>query len=684
MTLTPSDPFEDKNDSPFENGSPLTGLPHSENSRTALICILLSAATLSAYWQVTGNAFIHLDDPAYITQNPHVRSGLTLRNIIWAFTSFDHSNWHPVTWLSHMLDVDLFGLNPGMHHLVNLLLHTANVLLLFGILKTTTGAMWRSAAVAALFALHPLHVESVAWAAERKDVLCSAFWLLTLWRYTYWVDRGGSKNYTIMLAYFSLALMAKPMAVTLPFALLLVDVWPLGRLETSTAHSFLSSLRHRVTEKLPLFALSAASCVVTVMAQHGGQAVRSLENLPALTRITHILVSYLWYVEKALWPSNLAILYPHPGLSSSWKIAAGFLLLAAITLWALRIRGRHPFALVGWLWFLGTLVPVIGIVQVGSQGMADRYAYIPSIGLFVAGVWGVSSYKTGRPGAMKAAVFAFIVICAVFTGVTRHQVRYWRNSIVLFEHTLAVTGHNYHIYNNLGLALMDERRFEEAVPPLLSAVRMRPFNELSYNNLGTVFLKLQRTEEAIASFRKALDLNPAYGKAHVNLGIVLLQQGKPEAAREAFEAAREAFEAVLTIRPDDPLAHYFIGTLLDEQGDMEGAERRYRKALAVDPYLADAHNNLGILLVNRGLVGEAVSHYRKALAIRPDYAEAHNNLGVALFRLGHAAAAKRHFDEALGLKPDFVKAGNNAAKVGAFLKEQAGATEGEKGTTLNN
>jgi hypothetical protein len=367
-------------------------------SRLVWIWILLAVPVWIVYGQTFSHTFVHLDDPEYITRNPEVRSGITARTVVWAFTSFEQSNWHPITWLSHMLDVDLFGLWAGGHHLMQVFLHTMSTLILFSMLTLSTGRWSRSAAVAALFALHPLHVESVAWAAERKDVLCGLFSLLALWRYVRWsggVD--GSRMPPAVTVYFVLALMSKPMAVSLPLLMLLLDHWPLRRWGASTRERPIPWLRIR--EKMHLFLLSGAACLIALAAQKTGGSVESLEVLPLVPRLAHVPVAYSWYLLRTLWPADLAVFYPHPGMPPAWQVFGGAVLILLVTWAALRSHRRFPYLLTGWLWFLVTLIPVIGIVQVGNQAVADRYAYLPQIGLLMAGVWGLADLSAGRlPG----------------------------------------------------------------------------------------------------------------------------------------------------------------------------------------------------------------------------------------------------------------------------------------------
>lgn len=495
-------------------------------------------AALVVFWQSADHEFVNFDDELYVTRNSHVQAGLTYQGLVWALTTTHVGNWHPLTWLSHMLDCELYGLNPGGHHFTNLLLHIANTLLLFMVLKRMTGALRRSAFVAALFALHPLHVESVAWVAERKDVLSTFFWMLTMGVYVRYVERPGLNRYLLVLLSFALGLMAKPMLVTLPFVLLLLDYWPLGRFQfrqssddsNSQSHESINFSNQRslifrlVLEKAPFFALAAVSGVVTFFVQQGGGAVRSLYVFPLDIRIANAMVSYVSYIEKMIWPHHLAVFYPHPGMLPMWQIAGAGLLLVCISVLVVRAARRHPYLLTGWLWYLGTLVPVIGLVQVGSHAMADRYTYVPLIGLFIMIAWGSCDIsERWRYRKIVLAISTGVLLCASMIS-TGSQVRYWQNSVALFEHTLDVTANNWLAHNNMGIALARRGKFDEAIAHYSETLRIKPDYAPAYSNLGIVFAVQEKAEEAIAHFRKALQINPDYTAARKNLEVALAVQ----------------------------------------------------------------------------------------------------------------------------------------------------------------
>ncbi len=647
------------------------------------VSLFLIVVTFAAFSQVLNHDFINFDDDDYVTENPHVQAGLTQKTLAWAFAAFHSNNWHPLTWLSHALDCQLFGLNPGMHHLTNLLIHIANSILLFLLFRRMTRDLWPSALVAALFALHPLHVESVAWIAERKDMLGGFFWMSTLLAYLRYAESPQLTRYLPVLILFAMGLMAKPMLVTLPCVLLLTDYWPLGRVRGERQGMRGEGRAVLLWEKLPLFALAAASSVVTVMAQKSGGLVRSLDMFPLGIRIGNALVSYASYIGKMLWPLDLAFYYPHPGTSlPGGKIALAGLFLAGISFLIVRSGRRHPYLVVGWLWYLGTLVPVIGLVQVASQAMADRYTYIPFIGLFVMMAWGIPAlageWRHRRP--LFATLATLILLgCTVCTWL---QVRHWKDSITLFAHTLSVTEENYLANNSLGAALQKEGRINEAIPHLSEAIRIKPDGVQAHYNMGVALDRQGDTEGAIRHFSEAVRLKPDFADAHYNLGIALKRQGNLNEAVRCFSAAvrvnpdfaeahnnlgsalkdqGNAGEAIthyrkaLTIRPDYAEAHNNLGTALKIQGKQKAAIRHYYQALRMNPELAEAHFNVGVALGTQGKHEKAAGHFSEALRIRPQFAEAHYSMGVALRRLKQTEDAMRHYQAALEIRPDFAE-----------------------------
>ena len=666
------------------------------NSKTmrGLICISLIAAVCIVYMQTLGHEFTNFDDNVYVTENDHVKAGLSSESVAWAFTTKRASNWHPLTWLSHMADYQLYGSDPAGHHLTSVLLHAANVLLLFMVLTRMTGALWQSAFVAALFAVHPLNVESVAWIAERKNVLSAFFWLLTMWAYVRYAERTSVARYLLTLMFFAMGLMAKPMLVTLPFVLLLLDYWPLqrwrpGKGKTGAGKS--GNLARLIWEKTPFLALSVVSCVVTFAAQKGGGAVQSTEIYTLQVRIVNALVSYLEYLEKMVWPQNLAALYPHPGGSLPiWQGAVcAIALIFASTIAVKKIR-QAPYLAVGWFWYLGTLVPVIGIVQVGAQAMADRYAYIPLIGIFIIVAWGVPAlYKSGAWRNKAMAVSVGIIIPALMT-VTWTQASHWQNSVALFKHAIAAVHSErpnfalvhlnlgyalgqqnkldeaiFHYeeairlkpdyakaHNNLGIAFSLKGKFKAAIARYKDVIKMIPKHAPAYNNLGMLFNEEKEFEKAIASFREAVRLKPRYATAHNNLGNALRRQGN-------YEETVIHYRNAIKHRPAYPEAHNNLGRSLAKLKKFAEAETYLKRAIKLDPGYADAYYNLGDVLRRQNKLKEAIKNFNMAIKLSPGSARAHNRLGEALMNTGKLPAAIDHLSQAVKIKPNYAEALNN-------------------------
>jgi Flp pilus assembly protein TadD len=556
-----------------------------------IACLFLVAVTFCIYWQVRHHDFVAYDDPAYVTGNAKIKAGLTSDSVLWAFTSIHSGNWHPLASMSHMLDVQLFGLNPQWHHFMNVFLHLVNTVLLFLLLDRMTVSPWQSLFVAALFALHPLHVESVAWVSERKDVLSTLFFLLTLILYSRYVKRPTCSGYLLTLCAFTLGLMSKPMLVTLPFVLLLLDYWPLGR--TGFSRPDARTCKRLIVEKIPFFVLSAASCVVTIHAQW--DAAANLKGVPLLFRFVNALMAYVYYLGKMFWPSHLAAIYPLP---PTWTVVQGieaFLLLAGITALSALTISRHPYLLVGWLWYLGTLVPVIGLVQVGRQFIADRYTYIPLVGIFILFAWGVPDLVRGRRYRRIALSVAAGLILLASAAFSRVQLGYWKDSVTLFRH----------------------------------ATDLFPDNYIARNILGNVLSETGRIEEAISQFSQVLQVWPEDVEALTGIGIVLVKQGKNE------EAARY-FNEVLRIYPESVEGHFQIGLLLAERGKIDEGIYHFTRTLQINPEDAESHHNLGVALVKQGRLEEAIYHFKEALRIQPDLAQAAASLKAA-YRLKNNA-----------------------------------------------
>jgi tetratricopeptide (TPR) repeat protein len=604
-----------------------------------LIGLGLAIVTFAIYAQVIGHQFITLDDPTYIQENPMVNRGVTLRGLAWAFTTFHATNWHPLTWISHMIDCQLFGMDAGRHLLVNALIHVANTLLLFWFLLRTTRARWPSALVAALFALHPLHVESVAWASERKDTLCTFFGLLALIAYVRYAKAPSISRYAWVAIMLALGLLAKPMLVTWPLVMLLLDYWPLGRLADPIAKEHRREVSHKeaatgiallVWEKIPLIALVAASAVITFLAQSHGGAVRTFTDAPIALRLSNALVSYAKYLLLTFWPNDLAVYYPFAWAGiPAWQIIGAALLLIGITAFCLSQRKIRPYLIVGWLWFLGTLVPVIGVVQVGGQTMADRYFYIPSIGLFIALVFGLT--EVAKSWRVAPAFSAGIVggVLLVLATVTNAQIQRWRDSLTLFEHTLAVTPPNLRIENSLGLALGASGKYDEAA----------------------------------AHFEKTLQIDPNFYDGLVGMGVTRALQGHIPGAIGYFQTA-------IRLQPDAPKAHVQLALALWKQNDDQGALEEMRRASQLAPNDASIRADLGLALELAGRIPEAIEQLHEALRMNPNSAEAHSNLGLALLTSGKARESIPEFEVALRLKPELRGAADNLQRAQAQLGSQ--------------
>ncbi len=534
------------------------------------IVLALVLLTLIAYWPVRDNDFINFDDNKYVTENPNVTGGLTPGNIAWALVTGHAANWHPLTWISHQIDVELYGLNARGHHFTNLLLHCANTLLLFLVLFRMTGAQWRSALVAALFALHPLHVESVAWVSERKDVLSTFFFLWTLWAYAVYVERDDTPSFFAVMGVYILGLLSKPMLVSVPLVLLWLDVWPLGRVRS------VRDLWAMALEKLPLALLAMASCAVTIYVQGQGEAIRGVSTHPISLRLANAAVSCVQYLRKMVLPNDLAIFYPYRFDLSAVEIGIAVTFLLALTgiVWLLRYRAT--FALTGWLWYIVTLLPVIGLVQVGQQALADRYTYIPLIGIFVAVAWSlgamVERFRWSRwPIALACTVVT--VACVYRTNV---EVRYWKSSITLFERATQVTENNSLAYYNKGTQELSDGKLEDAEKSYLEAIRIKPDYINAHLNLGISRMRRGLNAEAEEPFREILRLRPDHADAHLNLGTVLYRQ-------ERYAEAAEAYRELLRVDPDRASGHYSLGLALQQLGQREGAQAEYEQALKLKP-----------------------------------------------------------------------------------------------------
>jgi protein O-mannosyl-transferase len=577
----------------------------------AALCMFVFVVIVSVFYPVTGDKFINYDDNDYVTHNPHVQGGLTWPQLLWAFRNTDTGNWHPLTWISHMVDCQIYGSNAWGHHLTSVLIHAANAVLLLLVLNSLTGLLWRSVVAALLFGLHPLRVESVAWIAERKDVLSALFWLLALWAYAGYARNQSNQpgraavNYWIALLAFALGLMSKPMVITLPLALLLIDYWPLGRMTRDNAIRLL-------TEKVPFFVLAAIGTVIAFVAQKSQGAV--IEYLTPGHRLATAILAYSRYLGKYLWPVNLAILYPHP--AGGWpaveviSAAALFLGLSAI---AIRTRLTRPWFAVGWFWYIVTLLPVVGLVQIGSQSLADRYSYIPGIGLVIILVWGISELTTSLPARLAllaACATGAVVVCAA---LTEHQIGYWKDSGTVFRHAIDVTGNSY----------------------------------VARKVLGDFYSSQNRPGEAVALYREAIEMCPHYEGARLNLGAVLSQTG------ETTNAIAE-FKESIHLAPKDASAYNDLGAVLGA-GHLDESIALFKQAAELDPNYYDAHDNLARALVSQGRLEEAIAQFEITANLRPGV-QTHFQLALALEKAGRTNEAIDQLNEALRQRPDFTPA----------------------------
>lgn len=683
--------------------------------RSYLLAVGLVVATLFAFWPILSNGFINYDDPIYVTDNTLVQSGLSMDGIRWAFTTRRTGNWHPVTWLSHLLDYELHGLEAGRHHLTSLLLHLLSSLVLFALLRQLTGSIWPSAFVALVFAVHPLRVESVAWVAERKDVLCTLFWMLSLRAYVGYTKNPGLPRYLLLTLLFALGLMAKPTLVTLPFVLLLLDYWPLQRFK---ARPLYAPPWRLVREKIPLFVVSAVFTAVAYVVQQQEGAVGTMAEFSLGQRVGNALVAYVAYIGKFAWPSHLAVFYPHPeGHLSPGAVLRALLLLGGVTFAVLRSARTQRYWATGWFWYLGTMIPVIGLVQLGGHAMADRYTYVPHIGLSICLAWGAAELTKRKRVAPTVWGGLAVAVLLGLTATTRLQTYHWRDSISVFQHAIEVTERNHLAHNQLGVALAENDRRDEAIRSYEMALSIRPgYASAQHNlaaaledlgetdevirrykaaihsdpdradphyNLARVLAKQGRIPEAITHYRDALELRPDFAQAHNNLARLLDEQGRAEEALEHFFAASQAkpndaviqanlgnalhrvgrtdeaisqLERAITLAPDHFNAHYLLGIILSKRELYDNASAHYRRALDLKPSHLEARYYLAIALTLTGKRAEAVRHYQEVVKLQPQHADAHYNLGVVLAQQGRMDEASRHYEVAVHLDPRYASA----------------------------
>jgi len=656
----------------------------------ACVAIWLALIVALAFGPVVFLGFTNYDDPSYVTASPAVRAGLGWTSLGWAFTDCHTGNWHPLTFLTHMADCQFYGLNPAGHHLSNLMLHVGNTVALFVLLRNLTDKIFRSAVVAALFGLHPLHVESVAWISERKDVLCTLFGWLSLIcydRYSKWRperrgvaqsegapnpgEAGGGQSpgswrwaYGGAWLFLALGLMSKPMLVTWPFVMLLLDFWPLRRFNLKSRPG-LASPWPLVREKLPFFALSFVSSVITFRAQRAGLAVAPLDQIPLGARLANVAWAYAAYLGKLIWPTKLSVIYPYVLNHAPGQIEGAWMILLAVTAVAAWLRLARPYLLVGWAWYLGTLVPVIGLVQMGNQSMADRYSYIPSVGVFIIVVWGVAELTSGRALVRLAVVVVAALALVACAMVSARQISYWQDSETLFRHALSVTEGNYVAQNSLGYFYADQRNYKEAERCFHEALVINPCSEWAWEKLGSLLIDQHRYDEAVSAARSAVTQNPLLAQAHLTLGLALMKQGGTNEALAEYEAA-------LRLSPAEATAHYNLANALAQQGRLREAQGHYEAALRTDPASADAHNNLAYILARQGNTETALKEFRAAIALRAELWPAHYGAAEILLRRQDFAGAEAELEIVLRLQPQFAAA---RMALGQVLRRQGKGAE---------
>ncbi len=603
------------------------------------ISIALAIAVFAVYIQVRAFEFTGYDDPEFIVHNLHLRDGLTPASVAWAFRTTYAANWFPLTWLSYLLGVSLYGFDSGWHHFTNVILHAMNVALLFGVLKQMTGARWRSAAVALVFAIHPLHVEPVAWISERKEILSGLFWVLSLWAYTRYVRRPRTTTYVLLVLAFCCGVMSKPMIVTLPFALLLLDFWPLQRWSRE-------AWRRLILEKAPLFAICAAASVITFAVQKGAGAISSAGEVPFLYRVENALVSYVAYVFQFFWPAKLAVLYPYATSLPIWQVIGAAIALAAVTAVAISRRTQRPYLFVGWFWFLGILFPVIGLVQVGIQSRADRYMYMPLVGLSIIVIWGMAEFAERRPAYRSIAPALAVVACCAYGVAAWSATAVWQNTVTLFRHTIEVTENNWGALTILSQTLLAQDRASEAMPYIAETLGLRPNLPEAHINFGAALSKQGDFNAAEAQYRIALKLDPASADAQEGLGVIQTEQHDFTQALINLSAAEKS-------APDDPDKHYNLGRLygLTDRADLAAPE--FLETVRLQPENATARFNLGTAYAAQERFSDAASEFREALHLNPEYTAARFNLGGALANLGRLDEAIGQFQEILRAQPDF-------------------------------
>ncbi|MBD3345937.1 MAG: tetratricopeptide repeat protein [Chitinivibrionales bacterium] len=639
--------------------------------KRSIISVLLAVLVLVVYYPVTQYGFVNYDDAEYVTKNEHVTGGLTINNIIWAFTSKYEGNWHPLTWLSHMVDYEFFGDNASGHHGISIIIHMLNALLLFLVLLRLSQTVWRSALVAALFALHPINVESVAWIAERKNVLSTFFMLAAIWKYADYAKYGKRQSHILSFLYFCFGLMAKSMLVTFPFVLLLLDYWPLRRVETpfgeAKAYNGKSrpysggrfrNIRQLILEKTPFFLMAFIASFVAYMTQEAGKAIY---EYPLAYKIVNSSVSYLRYTASMIWPQKLAIFYPFPVEINIplLMIALGF--IGAMTFLAVKNIGRFPWLGVGWFWYLGTLVPVIGIVKIGAQARADRYAYVPLIGLFIIFAWTMKELFKKRRHIITVKIFIACTILLLLARSTRQQIQHWHNGLTVFSHALKVTEGNYIAHTNIGAIFFRQGLYDTASFHFNEALKIKPHDAIANYNLGLVFAYKGDCFQSIDRFRKAIESDPEYAKAYHNMGVAFKDSG-------VYSAAEDCFKNAITVEADFRLSYISLGRLFFQTNRQDSSLKYWKRALELQSDDWEAHHYCANIYLKKTQMKKALHHAALAAYFNPERWELLNNLGTLLMNVGKYREATVLFSRAIALSPQsakpYVNRGNSFVRLG--------------------
>jgi len=611
----------------------------SDRKKKIVVFIILAAFTLAVYGQVCGYDFINYDDPAYITENSDIQTGLTKEGFLWAFSTKYFGLWNPLVWLSLMADYELYGLHAGGYHVTNLVLHILSTLLLFWLFHRMTGALWKSAFVAAFFALHPLHVESVAWVSERKDVLSAFFWMLTLCFYVVYTEKQSIQRYLLVVFSFVLALLSKPMVVTLPLIMILLDYWPLKRFENQNRLS--DTIVWQLKEKLPLIILSAVFSVITIFTQHDSSGV----YFSPVARLANAPVAFMTYLVKTFWPYDLTVFYPFPAEISVWQVITTACLIVIMMSFIIAKAKKRPYLFVGWLWYTIILLPVIGIVQVGNHSMADRYSYLPLIGIGVMLAWGVPTLLRHKTSSKKILLLAAIVFLAFLTLLTGQQCGYWKNSNTLFSHALHTTENNYIAHGSLGIALCKKGQTEEAIGHFNKAIRIRPDYYKPYDSRGVAYDKLGQYGHAIADFSEAIRLNPEYAASYNNRGAVYDKSGRHEIAIEDYNTA-------VRLKPEYADAYNNRGLVFARLAQNQKAIEDFSKAISLNPFFVDAYNNRAVVYTVLDRYDLAVSDLNKAISTNPDSLKSYINRAAIYAKLNQYEEVARNLTEVIRLQPD--------------------------------